>query len=45
MKGYLTPWGYMGLIDGKYMAFESEGAYQEYFNERSDIYGEHRDSE
>lgn len=36
MKGYITPIGYMGLVDGRYMLFESEGAYREYMEERSD---------
>lgn len=31
MKGYTVPNGYMGYIKGKYMLFETEKAYQEYF--------------
>lgn len=41
MDGHWTRWGYMGLIDGKYMFFESEGAYVEYYRERSECDGEH----
>lgn len=30
MKGYNTANGYMGLVDGTYMLFASEGEYREY---------------
>ena len=30
MKGYLVGNGYMGLVEGKYILFESESAYFEY---------------
>jgi len=33
MKGYFVSNGYMGLIDGKYMLFESESEYFEYVEE------------
>lgn len=29
-KGYPVPDGYMGLVNGKYMLFETERAYNEY---------------
>lgn len=29
-KGYSVPNGYMGLVNGKYMLFETEKAYNEY---------------
>ena len=35
MKGYYSNGDYWGLIDGKYMRFENEGAYEEYYKERS----------
>lgn len=30
LRGYLVPNGYMGLVNGKYMLFETERAYNEY---------------
>lgn len=30
MKGYITANGYMGLVEGRYILFASEGDYQEY---------------
>ncbi len=33
MKGYNTPTGYMGLVDGKYMLFATEEEYIEYLEE------------
>lgn len=30
MKGYNTPEGYMGLVDGRYMLFASESDYYDY---------------
>ena len=33
MKGYSVGDGYMGLVDGRYMLFESEGAYREYLED------------
>lgn len=33
MKGYLVGNGYMGLVDGRYMLFESERAYLEYLED------------
>lgn len=32
MKGYNTPDGYMGFVDGRYLLFSSERDYQEYIN-------------
>lgn len=29
-RGYLVPNGYMGLVNGKYVLFETEKAYNEY---------------
>ena len=34
MKGYSVGNGYMGLVNGKYMLFESEEAYREYLLEK-----------
>ena len=34
MKGYITPMGYMGYVDGRYYLFASEGEYSEYVRER-----------
>lgn len=34
LKGYPTPNGYMGYVDGKYMLFETEEAYYEYMEAR-----------
>ncbi len=33
MKGYHTASGYMGLVDGNYILFASEGEYREYMEE------------
>lgn len=33
MKGYNTPNGYMGLVDGRYMLFVSEDEYREYMED------------
>lgn len=30
MYGYLTPTGYMGLVDGQWMLFATENDYEEY---------------
>lgn len=34
MKGYATPDGYMGYVNGRYMLFASEEEYIEYMDER-----------
>lgn len=33
MKGYNTPNGYMGFVDGTYILFASEEEYREYMEE------------
>ena len=33
MKGYITPMGYMGYVDGRYYLFASECEYSEYVRE------------
>ena len=33
MKGYNTPNGYMGFVDGRYLLFCSEDDYLEYMRE------------
>lgn len=33
MKGYITPFGYMGLVDGTWMLFATESEYIEYVTE------------
>lgn len=33
MKGYNTSYGYMGLVDGKYILFASEADYREYLED------------
>lgn len=33
MKGYTTASGYMGLVEGDYILFASEGDYREYIEE------------
>lgn len=33
MKGYCVENGYMGLVDGRYMLFASEGEYREYLED------------
>ena len=33
MKGYSVGNGYMGLVNGRYMLFESEEAYKEYLED------------
>ena len=30
MKGYVTPYGYMGFVNGRYMLFATEEEYKEY---------------
>ncbi len=32
MKGYNTPDGYMGFVDGRYLLFSSERDYREYID-------------
>lgn len=34
MKGFNTGDGYMGLVDGKYILFDSESDYYEYMNDQ-----------
>ena len=34
IKGYVTPFGYMGLVEGRYMLFATETEYYEYMEER-----------
>ena len=36
MKGYVSSYGYMGLIDGRYMLFSCESDYVEFYQERND---------
>lgn len=31
--GYLTPYGFKGLVDGRWMLFATESEYHEYLNE------------
>lgn len=33
MKGYYTEFGYMGLVDGKYILFVNDSEYLEYITE------------
>ena len=33
MKGYSVEFGYMGLVDGRYMLFASEDDYRSYLND------------
>ncbi len=33
MKGYYTPYGYMGLVNGEYILFATETEYYEYLTE------------
>ena len=33
MKGYNTSYGYMGLVDGRYLLFASEADYREYLED------------
>ena len=33
MKGYITPNGYMGYVDGRYMLFASEDDYLSYLKD------------
>ena len=35
MKGYSVEFGYMGLVDGRYMLFASEGEYRSYLEDRN----------
>lgn len=30
IKGYVTPYGYMGLVDGRYILFATEKEYYEF---------------
>lgn len=30
MKGYLTPFGYMGFVNGRYLLFATEADYIDY---------------
>lgn len=32
-KGYVVPFGYMGLVEGHYLLFATEDEYYEYFKE------------
>lgn len=32
MKGYFTPTGYMGYINGRYMLFADESDYKDYYS-------------
>ena len=32
-KGYVTPFGYMGLVEGRYILFATEEEYYEYLKE------------
>ena len=32
IKGYVTPYGYMGLVDGRYLLFATEEEYYEYLS-------------
>lgn len=34
MKGYYTPSGYMGYVDGHYILFVNESEYYEYMKDR-----------
>lgn len=36
-KGYSVPDGYMGLVNGKYMLFETEKAYNEYLLMKEEV--------
>ncbi len=33
MYGYTTPYGYMGMVDGRWMLFVSDTEYHEYWKE------------
>lgn len=33
-KGYVTPFGFMGLVEGRYILFATEEEYYEYMEER-----------
>jgi hypothetical protein len=33
MEGYLTSYGYMGFVTGRWMLFATESEYYEYLNE------------
>ena len=33
MKGYITPQGFMGLVNGRYRLFATESEYIEYLEE------------
>lgn len=32
-KGYVTPFGFMGLVEGRYILFATEEEYYEYMEE------------
>ena len=33
MQGYYTPYGYKGLVNGKYILFASESDYKDYITD------------
>lgn len=35
-KGYVTPFGFMGLVEGRYILFATEEEYYEYLKEERD---------
>ena len=35
MKGYFTPYGYMGLVGDRYIQFATDGDYYDYIGDRS----------
>lgn len=37
-KGYSVPDGYMGFVNGKYMLFETERAYNEYLLLKEEVW-------
>lgn len=45
MYGYLVPYGYKGLINGKWMLFSTENEYAEYYEENSEYSKEESDHE
>lgn len=36
MAGYLTSYGYMGLVAGQWILFATENEYYEYLNDKED---------
>lgn len=34
IKGYVTPFGFYGLVEGRYILFATEEEYYEYMEER-----------